>query len=413
MRIFDAVLIAAAVAAVAGWAALSLYARAIQRKRARSQTTVTDAVTALRAADVVHLSLAERVERLRPLLHGASRELIMFAAARDDVPRAAADVFCAYLGERWSVHALESDAASHRTGRDKWRRITALRILFRMNHPRQMELLAAAVADRDKDVASVALSLLGDSDHLDAVDILIQALRARRQPAARIALYLDQSPQHLAARLRPLLDDADAVVRRWAATLLGRYGDVDGLERELAASADDHDPEVRKAAVQSLGQIGDELAAATALRLLNDPVPFVRAAAVRAIGRLDRDDLAAKVAHLLGDRDWWVRFATKECLEGMGAGIWPVLVRLLEDPDRFVRNGAAEVFQNLGVLDSFIVMEAASDNPGSRKIELLRRVAAAGGVRLTDSLLDRADPRLEARLRQLLETIGLEHVGAA
>src|SRR5262249_14170739 len=152
-------------------------------------------------------------------------------------------------------------------------------------------------------------------DEPEAVDVLLEALRHRRHPAARIALYLDQSPQHLSDRLRPLLHDDDAVVRRWSAALLGRYGDVDGLEHELTFVADDADPEVRKAAVQSLGQIGDRLAATTALRLLNDPVPFVRAAAVRAIGRLDRDDLAEHVAGLLGDRDWWVRFAAKECLE--------------------------------------------------------------------------------------------------
>jgi hypothetical protein len=41
-----------------------------------------------------------------------------------------------------------------------------------------------------------------------------------------------------------------------------------------------------------------------------------------------------------------------QCLEQMGPDIWPILVRLLDDPDRFVRNSAAEVFQNIGVLDS-------------------------------------------------------------
>jgi len=119
------------------------------------------------------------------------------------------------------------------------------------------------------------------------------------------------------------------------------------------------------------------------------------------------------VAARLGDRDWWVRFAAKQCLEQMGPDIWPILVRLLDDPDRFVRNSAAEVFQNIGVLDSFIVMEAATADPADRRVDLLRRIAAAGGLRLTDSLLERAGPRLAPRIRHLLSTIGLEHVGAA
>src|SRR5436309_9335123 len=413
MHLLDILLVAGSVVAAVAWTMLSFYVRRVQHRRAAARATVSTTMAALRVEDIAGLSLAERVERVRPLLHNASRELIMFALAAHDTPRGTADVLAAYLVERWSLQALERDATAHRTARDKWRRMTALHILCHLNHPRTIEILAGAVADRDLDVASTALALLGDSDHPEAVDILLHALRNRRQPAERIALYLDRSPQHLAARLRPLLIDADPVVRRWSAMLLGRYGDVDGLERELAMVTGDADPEVRKAAMQSLGQIGESTAAVTALRLLNDPVAFVRAAAARAVGDLGRADLAEDVAALLGDRDWWVRFAGKECLESMGPEIWPVLVRLLDDSDRFVRNGAAEVFQNLGVLDSFIVMEAATDDPADHKIDLLRRIASAGGLRLTDSLLERAGSTLAPRVRKLLTTIGLEHVGAA
>jgi HEAT repeat protein len=139
----------------------------------------------------------------------------------------------------------------------------------------------------------------------------------------------------------------------------------------------------------------------------------VRAHAARALGELARTDLADRVAPLLGDADWWVRLAARESLEMMGSDVWPVLMRSLNHPDRFVRNGAAEVFQNLGVLDSLIVMEAATDNPGAMKIDMLRRIAAAGGVRFTDSLVERAGPIVGPRIRNLLATIGLQHVGAA
>jgi HEAT repeat protein len=381
------------------------------------------------------LPLAKRVERIAVLLDGASRELIMHAAADAETPRDAADAFAAYLVDRGGGERLERDAGPHRTRRDKWRRIAALRILNRLDESlilslskdeqprgstsspravgsRQIELLARAVEGEDGDVAATALSLLGTSRKPEAADILFDALKRRTHPASRVAAQLDRSPQDLAARLTPLLRDADPVVRLWAATLLGRYAS-DGVERELAQLADDEDSRVRKAAVQSLGQIGETLAAVTALRLLNDPVSYVRATAARAIGKLDREDLAEDIAALLGDPDWWVRFAAKECLESFGAEVWPVLARALDHSDRFVRNGAAEVFQNIGVLDSFIVMEAASDDPAPQKIAMLRRIAAAGGVRLTDSLVERAGPMLGSRLRDLLSVIGLQDVGAA
>jgi hypothetical protein len=89
-----------------------------------------------------------------------------------------------------------------------------------------------------------------------------------------------------------------------------------------------------------------------------------------------------------------------------------VLMRLLDHQDEFVRNGAAEVFQNLGILDDLIVMEAASDDPSGSKIDLLRRIAAAGGMRLTDSLIERSGAAAP-RVRHLLTSMGLEQVGAA
>jgi HEAT repeat protein len=131
------------------------------------------------------------------------------------------------------------------------------------------------------------------------------------------------------------------------------------------------------------------------------------------LGKLERPDLANPLVSLLGDRSWWVRFAAKQALEAMGTDVWPVLVPCLTNADRFVRNGAAEVFQNLGLLDSLIVMEAATDDPAPHKIDMLRRIAAAGGVRLTDSLLERAGPIVGPRVRGLLSAIGFQDVGAA
>ena len=409
----DSVLFAGSLAAVLAWAALSIYVLRIERRRTGARAVLAKASQALALDDVQRLPLAARIAQVRPVLDRASREMVMHAAADAATPAGTFEVLAAYLVERWGLDALTRAAESHRTARDRWRRMAALQILVRTGNPRSMALLARAVDDSDSDVASVALSLLGTSSDPEAISILFEALRRQRHPASRVAVQLDRSPQDLAPQLRSLLGDSDPVIRLWAATLLGRYLGVEGLEQDLAVMADDTDPRVRKAAVQSLGSVGDELAATTALRLLVDPVPFVRATAARTIGKLDRLDLAEEIVLLLGDENWWVRFAAKECLEAMGSEVWPVLARSLEHPDRFVRNGAAEVFQNLGVLDSFILMEAASDNPAAAKIDMLRRIVVAGGLRLTDSLVERTNAVMGSRVRHLLATIGLQQVGVA
>jgi HEAT repeat protein len=412
MTMLEAVLIVGAGATLLVWAALSVHLLMIQRRRVAMRRLVTDAIALLEQESVRHLSLSDRIARLDAIAAGASRELIMHATADRETPDAAFRALFGYLSDRWGLDLLLRDAAAHASSRDKWRRMTALRILFRSNHTAIIDLLARAVEQPDADVADVAFALLGSSPEPRAMDILFEALRAHRHSSSQIAIYIEQSPQVISARLKKNLFDSDPVIRLWCATLLARYPE-EPIEGELARLTDDADPRVRKAAIQTLGKVGDLIAAECALRLLNDPFSYVRAHAARALGELTRTDLAERVAPLLGDSDWWVRLAARESLEMMGSDVWPVLMRSLNHADRFVRNGAAEVFQNLGVLDSLIVMEAATDNPGAAKIDMLRRIAAAGGVRFTDSLVERAGPVVGPRIRHLLATIGLQHVGAA
>ena len=133
-----------------------------------------------------------------------------------------------------------------------------------------MDLLARAVDESDIEVADVAFSLLGTSADPRAMDILFDALRRQRHSASRIAIHIEQSSRPIAARLKRHLDDPDPVIRLWCATLLARYPE-EQVERDLAVLTGDPDPRVRKAAIQTLGKIGDSVAADRALHLLADP----------------------------------------------------------------------------------------------------------------------------------------------
>lgn len=411
MNSLTILLLVAAGAAVALWTGLSVYVFAVQRRRTATRQLLTRALDMLQRADAAGRSPAERRTQLASLLSDASRDLVMSAASRRDTPDTIFEALATYLIERWGRDPLLANASVHRSARDKWRRTTALRILSRLRDPAAFDLLARAIDETDEDVAGVALILLGRSTDPRAMDLLIGALVSQRHPASRVASHIEHSPQPVPERLRGLLPHEDAVVRLWAATLLAHYPN-DAVESEVIALTQDPDSRVRKAAIQTLGRIGGDLSAESALRLMKDQFPYVRAHAVRALGELSRIELADHVAALLGDENWWVRLAAKESLEMMGSDVWPVLMRNLGHSDRFIRNGAAEVFQNLGVLDSLIVMEAASDNPAQTKIAMLRRIVEAGGAQFTESLVERAGPIVGPRIRQLVATMGLEHVEA-
>lgn len=408
----EPILLAGAVFAVLAWAALTAYVLRIDGLRTAARRLVTEALATLSDQDVPSAPMPERIARVTPILARMSRDMILHTAADGGTPRASAEVLAAYIVEKWGTHILLREAASHRVPREIWRRTASLNVVYNLNLPQTFELLGRAVKDPAPGVASVGLTLLGTSSDPRATALLIDALIQQRHPASRVAVHLEHSPLRPVAAYRELLTNADPVVRFWAATLLAGCPEVDGIGHDLAELSDDKDPRVRKAAVQSLSRIGGDVAREVALRLLRDAAPFVRAHAARALGELDSIEAAAPIAELLGDPDWWVRNAAKSSLETLGAEVWPVLVRCLEHPDKFVRNGAAEVFQNLGILDSLIVMEAASDDPSSSKVDLLRRIAAAGGARMTDSLVERAGSAAP-RVRQLLATMGFEHAGAA
>ncbi len=290
------------------------------------------------------------------------------------------------------------------------RRVDALRTVTRGGLD-ALPLLQQAMADGDAHVVAAAVSLLGSMPDRRAAAALIEALGAGRYQPSRIATVLDRFPLPIADLLRPLASDANPTARFWGATLLARYASSDGIADEVAGLVRDPDPQVRKAAIETLGSAKSPGAATLALALLGDPVWYVRAHAARTLGDLGRADLAGEVMALLADRQWWVRQAAKEALEKMGPAVWRDVIKGLDHPDLFARNGAAEVLQNLGVLDSMIVLEATSAHPAPDKVEMLRKIAAAGGVRMTNALLERTDARLAERIRTLLETLGLQAAG--
>ena len=329
--------------------------------------------------------------------------------ADPSIPDACGRALCVWLAGHSRGRLVACASTTKR--RSAGCRAGALRVLVRAGCDEALPLLERALADGDPQLVGVAVNLLGSLSQRRAALALIGALRAGRFQASRIATALDRFPLPIADLLSPLAADPNPIARFWGATLLSRYGNADGVADEVAGLVRDANPQVRKAAIETLGALGGAPAAKLALGLLGDPVWYVRAHAARALGDLGRTDLAEHVLALLADRHWWVRQAAKESLEKMGPGVWRDVIKCLDHADPFARNAAAEVLQNLGVLDSLVVLEATSEHPAPEKIDALRKIAAAGGVRMTNALLERADAHLAQRIRALLDTLGLRAAG--
>lgn len=332
------------------------------------------------------------------------RRTLERVAADTATPKAIAGALARSLVARWGAATYEERARSPLAGARKWRRITALHILFHADDPKILELLEPALASRDSEIVGTAVSLLGRISELGAARLLVGALIEGRYPASRIATHLDRFPSSIADELLPLLREPNPALRFWGVTLLGRYRN----EREVGELASDPDERVRKAVAETLGTgMGKTEASARLLAgLLDDESWIVRAHAARALGDLKRVEHTESIAALLADTEWWARLAAKETLFVLGESSVPVLLQHLTHHDRFARNGAAEVLQNLGWVDRALE-EAMAGRSENRVKEHLRQALEAGGVGMVSSIVLRQDPAEAPKFEAFLVSLGL------
>lgn len=394
------------------WAALSVYLIVAGRQARSSGAIVHRLLDELHRIDTGQSTPVDQVSRVEGLVADNDRLTLLRVAANLPDRSPLSEIFARAVTNRHKLDWFVQQASATRAPRANWRRIAALRLLGHQGYSGLVPMLSEAVGDPDSEIVGAALAILGRTPDMKAAEILIGVLKSQQYSASRVAMYLDSFPLPIAHLLRPLLHHPDAAVRYWAVTLLFRHKNAAEIEQEVTALTTDPAPLVRRAAVATLARISPSAAVAAARPLLADPVWFVRAHAARAIAEAGDADLVPELAPLLADREWWVRTAAKESLQQLGPEIWSALVPYLDHPDAFARNGAAEVLQNIGTLDSLIVLEAATARPSASKIEMLRKIAGAGGTRMTEALLDRVDPETRPRVRHLLETLGLEPAGA-
>jgi HEAT repeat protein len=284
------------------------------------------------------------------------------------------------LSERAAQRLVRRARGHPRSEWGRWRRVRALQRLEQAHHPAVPRLIKPVLGDSDPMIAAAAIRMLGDIGDAWAIDLLLDLLRRGHSQHSRIAAELERLAPAPGPKLLPLLHDWNPSVRFWGATLLRPYPELgDGILIQLTW---DSDPNVRAAAVETLGTRSGATVGTAVTARLDDSEWFVRVHAARAAGHVVGADAAPSIVRLLADERWWVRTAAKDALRGIGADAVPSLLSILAHDDPFARNGAAEVLQDIGFVDFL-----ALDNPRS---PLLERIYEAGGERYRLAAEERA-----------------------
>ena len=243
-------------------------------------------------------------------------------------------------------------------------------------------LLERGLRSDEPDVRVASITALGRLGHRHewAVDGLIEALAGRVESPVRVVAQLDRLAPRPGRRLLPLLGHPEAVVRFYAVRLLARYPSL--AHAHVPDLTRDRSPNVRAAALETLGTVASGEALRCSLQLLDDPHPLVRAHASRSAAAISGPTAAPFLVPLLADESWWVREAVRGALVAVGKGVAEAVLPALDSADTTLRSGAALVLQDVGLVDSL----AGPDGDPNR----LERILDAGGSRLRAAAAERA-----------------------
>src|SRR5690606_11840371 len=97
----------------------------------------------------------------------------------------------------------------------------------------------------------------------------------------------------------------------------------------------------------------------------------------------------------------------------LGPAVWREVGAQLDQADRFARNGAAEVLQDIGFLDSVVDDVARGAAPEQERVAILEKAFREGGARLAGAVVLRSDTHLYPAVRNLLDRLGFQESAAA
>lgn len=200
-----------------------------------------------------------------------------------------------------------------------WRRLEAAIDLGIMRSRSAASALIDAVRDPEDDVRLAAVRALGELNEPRGLGILLDSMEEGvhwpRNSVAEVVAGLGPGvAPEITARLESTSNIEARLLYVHLCGLL-RISTVVGL---LVSLLRDPDKNIRMAAAQALGQLGDESAVPGLLTALDDDIPEVRAQSAKAMGNLGDKQAVAKLKRALSDEHWQVRHNAAESLYRLG-----------------------------------------------------------------------------------------------
>ena len=194
--------------------------------------------------------------------------------------------------------------------------IKSRRLITLAGHAGDEETARRALTDQSAGVRAASLGALARMGRLASAD-LVGALADPAPSVRRRACELSVGCREV--ELRPMLADPEPLVVEAAAWAAGERCDRSAVSVVALVATDHPEPLCREAAVAALGAIGDDRGLPAILAAQGDR-PAVRRRAVIALAPFHGPSVDAALERATQDRDWQVRQAAEDLLEGPDDG---------------------------------------------------------------------------------------------
>ncbi len=257
----------------------------------------------------------------------------------------------AAIGDYLETSGFVDEAIERLGSRRGWDRAEAADLLGRVRSPKGVDALVATLDDANEDVRTVAARSLAAIHDPATVGALASTLgRPSRWTVSMVSEDLvEMGAEAVPALLDMLRADEHATVTA-AVKILGEIRDPRATLAVTQLLRGSTDLNVRAQAAAALGKLGGAEARSALEMALRDPAWQVRSQAAKALGHAGGPGTAARLAHAIFDDNWWVRVNCAEALARLGDQGRDELLRLLDAPDRFVREQCLGVAQEHGLV---------------------------------------------------------------
>ncbi|WP_134672099.1 HEAT repeat domain-containing protein [Halorussus marinus] len=253
------------------------------------------------------------------------------------------------------------------------------------------EIVSLLKNSNNEAVRRRAAEILGDMDGNEQVveDALVKAVEGDDSDGVRAAAIDALDQRHAVERLIGALSDEEVPTEgaEWAR--------AEALVDLLSADQ----PELRMAAANALGRLGNRAGTKALIGRLGDPDTRVRARAARAIGRIGDPRAVSALRKALGDETVDVRREAADSLGRIGTEeALDALLDLLDDDSETVRRIAANSLGNFGSakpLDALVSL--LSDD-----VEAVRRAAVFSLIELLSNAPGQQSHQLRQRMVEKL-----------